>query len=185
MFKKTIQLWLLVCASQWASAEQTQYEGSFIPISKPFLLIEDKFRRAEAWATCSAVFDVYADFVFSEDSSQSQLMNNLSNGADIAVAMSYVQKLFDDLDNDVDNLATDDFSKRFNNTWAFAKTQMESLPEIQLTSILANLESSKDMEAWTKRLEATFQQCTNNGHEQQLMIDMWREMVTSGMLRME
>ena len=62
-------------------------------------------------------------------------LNNLSNGADVAVMMSQVMRLMNESGDDLD-------PKEFTATVRYGKMQMEELPAVQKTIILADLESN-------------------------------------------
>ena len=57
---------------------------SFLPDVQSFILIEDVNRQAEAWATCSAVWDIMAMMTGDDSKSQAEQYSNLSNGAKMA-----------------------------------------------------------------------------------------------------
>ena len=81
--------------------------------------------------------------------------------------------------------ATDDFDKeRFNATWTFAKTALDSMPQVQMTSMLADLEQ-RGMDSWMPDFGATMKACTDNLQAQQVHVDSWRGLATSGLLEFE
>jgi len=147
--------------------------GPFLPDARQFILIDDINREAEAWATCSAAWDIMATLEERNSTAQAEEFSNLSNGAKLAVGISLVADL----------AMADDVNKdRFNATWEFAKTAMESMPEVQTTSILANLER-RGMESWMPDFLAAVTVCSENLESQQLYVDMWRGLATSGLLK--
>jgi hypothetical protein len=55
------------------------------------------------------------------------------------------------------------------------------MPEVKLTSIMADLEA-RGMDAWSKDFKPTLEQCTNNLETQQMYVDSWRSLASSGLL---
>ncbi|MGI9269879.1 MAG: hypothetical protein ACR2PE_05075 [Porticoccus sp.] len=154
------------------NATSKEEEGkSYISYQQPFMLIENVNRQAEAWATCSSVWNIMAE-LSSDSKAQAEEYHNLGNGAKMAIVMTFVTSV----------ISEDTFDqKRFNATWRYAKTLMYSMPEVKSTSILADLES-KGMDAWFVDFGATMKHCTDNLESQQYYVDMWRSLATSGLL---
>lgn len=144
---------------------------SFINSSQPFLLIDDVNRQAEAWATCVAVWQVMSE-LFNESKAQADEYSNLGNGAKMAIVMTFVSSV---ISEDKSN------QKKFSSTWTLAKTLMDSMPEVKLTSIMADLEA-RGMDAWSEDFKPTLAQCTNNLETQQMYVDSWRSLAASGLL---
>ena len=173
---KTIAITLLMSFSVLSLAEDKVGE-SFVSDAQPFFLIKDVNRQAEAWAACSAVWDFMAMFTLKEGGTQAEIeqYSNMGNGAKMAIAMSFVSNLIaaDDLDED-----------RFKATWTFAKTLIESMPDVKMTSMLADLEQ-RGMDLWLPDFGATMKVCTDNLEGQQAHVDGWRALATSGLLKFE
>ena len=143
--------------------------SSWVDGSVPITLISNVNRQAEAWGFCSATWTVMANLPESTPA-QSTLNNQFSNGAKVALAMTYIADLSDDFD-----------PKELKSTWIFAKTVMESIPEVQLNWIMADLEE-KGADTWVDDLIATKQVCEDNLDGQQMYVDLWRGLATSGLL---
>lgn len=137
------------------------------------MLIDDPNRQAEAWGACAAAYQIISD-VLKSDSAQAKQFHNLSIGASVAVVMTHVSA----------GLKDDMSQERFNALWGFSKTLMDSVPEVQRTTILADAESlgKSGKSAFIEKLGATLKICTANLDGQQAYIDMWRELAKSGML---
>ena len=170
----TIAITLLLC-SPLASIAEDKEGKSFVSGAQSFILLENVNRQAEAWATCSAVWDIMAIMTTDDSKSKAQEYSNLGNGAKMAVAMSFVSEL----------VKADDFDKeRFDATWTFAKAALESMPEVQMTAMMANLER-RGVDSWMPDFAATMEVCTENLELQQVHVDSWRALATSGLLKFE
>jgi hypothetical protein len=73
----------------------------------------------------------------------------------------------------------------FNALWNFSKTLMQSIPEVQRTKILSDLESTtdKDGSIFFEKLKNTLEICIRNLDGQQFYIDSWRNLAKSGLLK--
>ena len=63
--------------------------------------------------------------------------------------------------------------------WKYGQLQVESLPDIQETAILALLERAVDEKGkddWYGKLAKTLGICNSNGEGQQMYVDAWREL---------
>ena len=151
--------------------------STYVDGSKPFIAIKDVNRQGEAWAACSATYDIIARLL-GETPAQSQQLKDRANGAKLAVGMTLV---LEDLDSDIS-------PERFNALWTFAKVAIDAWPEIQRNAILADAESlsSEGAEGSNKfvdKLIATVKICKSNLESQQMYIDVWRAFAKSGMLK--
>ena len=169
MNKITLSL-VFICFSYICgeAAASTPYVESTTPID----LIEDVNRQAEAWGTCSATWTILASLA-DEGSAQSKLNSQMANGAKLALAMAYLT-----------DLPGDSKIGRLRATWIFTKTAMESITETQLTRMMADLEQ-RDSDTWVEDLRATKKVCEANLDAQQMYIDLWRKLATSGLLELE
>ena len=148
---------------------------SFVSDARPFILINNVNRQAEAWAACSAVWDFMAMLTVEDSEAQAKQYSNMGYGAKMAVAMSFVSDL----------VKADDFDKdRFEATWRFAQTAAKSMPDVKMTAILADSES-RGADAWSLDLGATITVCKDNLEGQQAHVDGWRALATSGLLKFE
>ena len=94
MTKQFLALLILVdCILTKPAQAESLSSTSFLPTQGSFELIDNEYRMAEAWATCSAVYEIYSDLLYDPGSASSELLKNLSRGAEVAVATSYVLQL--------------------------------------------------------------------------------------------
>jgi hypothetical protein len=171
---KTIVTTLLFSLSVLSVAEDTVGE-SYVSNAQSFFLIENVNRQAEAWATCSAVWDIMAQLSTTNGGSKSEieLHSNRGSGAKMAVAMSFLSGMLSDDSVDQNQL---------NATWRVAQTALESMPDVQMTVMLADLEA-KGYAEWLPDLGATMTVCMDNLEGQQSHIDGWRALASSGLLK--
>jgi|TARA_B110000908_G_C10192800_1_gene421351 hypothetical protein len=164
-------LTLLVAQSAIGSTEMPYVDGS-----KLFLSINDTNRQAEAWATCSATYDVMAMLLNESNPAQAQKFKDLGNGASMAVVMTHVT---DGYSKDIDQ-------DRFNSLWNYSKTLADSIPETMKTMILADAETlgESGTTVFITKVAATVKVCIANLEGQQVYIDTWRELAKSGWLTM-
>ena len=155
---------------------------SVIEGGEPFLLIKDPNRQAEAWATCHAAYEILATILESKSPAQSAQFHQFANGAKLAVLMSFVGDAIEDVDEDDETTIA-----RFNASFAYGKVAMESLPETKATSLMAMLETggARGQEQWMADIGATVEHCVENLDGQQIQIDVWRSLATSGLLKLE
>ena len=148
---------------------------SYVDGTKPFVVIKDVNRQAEAWAACSASYEIMSAILASQPA-RSQQMKELSNGAGVAVTMTLV----------TDALDTNISPERFNALWSYAKLAGKEWPKTQRTAILADAEAlgAEGSERFAEKLVATIEVCTNNLDAQQMYIDSWRELAKSGLLKL-
>jgi len=147
---------------------------SYVDGSKPFILIKDINRQAEAWGTCSAAYEVMA-VILESTPAQAKKVKDLGNGASLAVVMSHVS----------DGLTSDITPEKFTALWAYSKTLADSIPETRKTMILADAEAlgNKGAELFANKISATVKVCLSNLEGQQTYIDTWRELAKSGLLK--
>jgi len=149
---------------------------SFITENEVFIAIENPSREAEMWATCSSSLEVFSMIIAEERPAQAKQLHQLSNGGSIAIAMSIV----------ADRLGDDMNAKEFPNVWKFAQIQIESLRDTQSTMILSELEmmtENSQQEQFMAKLLKTIEICSSNAETQQMYVDMWRELVKSGIVK--
>lgn len=150
---------------------------SWVDGSIPFLAIHDVHRQAEVWAICASAWKLASELMEDNSPAKSKQFRETYNGAKIAVGMTYMSDFISSL-RDADSTLLID---RFNATWKFAKVAMVSLPEAQLTAIMADFETSDNVN-WLKDHLATLNVCDQNIEAQQYYIDMWRNLATSGLI---
>ena len=148
-----------------------------------FMAIEDPNREAEAWAVCTAAYEITAQIYAAEQlTAQAQEIHNLSNGAAVGVAMALMWGVMNDLKGTDSETAI----KRFNSTWDYSKRAMNSLPDAQATRILADQErlagTNGGADKFVRKMAATMKVCADNIESQQVYIDSWRELVKQGLL---
>jgi hypothetical protein len=144
----------------------------------PFVSITDVNQEAKAWAICSASYELVSEItrdMLNQPAMAEHLMN-LSRGASLAVGISQVADMFGQ-----EGLPS---TERFNSTWAFSKHTMEEIPKAQMAWILADAEllGEEGFDIFVQKLGATVQVCQSNLKEQQMYIDLWREIAKSGLL---
>lgn len=147
----------------------------YVDGSKPFLAIKDVNRQAEAWAMCAATFKFLGAIFSDTQPAKAQKLSELSNGAEVAVVMSIFSDGFDP------NISQD----RFEALWSAAKLAGSELPKTSLTNLAAELESMPDAgkEIFFNNLSATLEVCAKNKEGQQMYIDMWHEIMKSGVFK--
>jgi len=143
--------------------------ASFLATDKPFILIEDEHDRTEAWGTCVAAYKLMAMIQAEASPAMAKLMSQKANGAKIALSMDYF------LGQD-SNANSDQISARLK----MGKLLMESIPETQLTKMLARGELLQHNDEWFALVTNTLVQCTDNTDQQQSLINLWRELYASG-----
>ena len=74
---------------------------------------------------------------------------------------------------------SDDYSARIK----MGQVLSESIPETKLTLMLAKGEESKYSDEWANQLANTVKLCQSNIEEQQTLIDTWRKLYASGVLK--
>lgn len=158
-----------------SSSQESQTDSAYLDTSQSIISIKEKNRQAEAWAICAASFEISSLLLKADNPATSTMMNNLANGAKMSIAMTYMTSLLVE-----ENIEPD----RFNATWEFAKSAMSSLTEVQSTSIMMSKET-QGTDIWFDRLTKTVEFCTSNGESQQMYVDFWRELATSGLLQFE
>lgn len=171
---------ILVALSLVVFAETSLASDSFIKTDTEFLAIRDPYRQAEAWAVCSAVYDLYSEILKEDSPNLSLNLNNTARGAKVAIAMSQMGDLFLN-----QNLEAEEILAKFNTTWATAKMMMDSLPESASAAILGELEMASENQkvVWNQKLEETLAICSDNIKTQQFYIDQWREMMKRGLFK--
>jgi len=147
----------------------TGLADSFLETDKPFFLIEDEHNVAEAWGTCVAAYNLMS--MIQEDTSPafSKQMSDRSNGAKIALFIDYFLKL-----------DSDSSSNQISSRKKMANVLMESIPEAQLTAMMAAGEQLQFSEEWFELLTSTIKLCASNLDQQQNLINTWRELYASG-----
>jgi hypothetical protein len=112
-------------------------------------------------------------------SARSEELNNMSNGAGMVIAMTLLSGVLEDDTSDPEMTA-----KRFGATLALGKMAMEEWPKTRRTIILADMERAEDdkdaLLQWLANLMSTVEVCMKNAESQQMYIDLWRSLATSG-----
>lgn len=148
----------------------------YVDGSVPFLRIADVNRQADAWGTCSAAYDIMAELL-PESSVRARRFHELGNGASMSVLMLH---FFDGMTKDITQ-------NEFNARWEYSKVLMESIPEVQRTRILADLEErwSQKPDLFFNKLLSTLKVCVENLEAQRMYVDQWRALAKSGLLTLE
>ena len=154
--------------------------NSFIQYDEPFVQISDPHRQAEVWATCHVAYEIYSRLAAKAEPAQSEQFHQFANGAKVAIIMTYIRDAMGDMDPKTPEAST----KRFNAGIEFGKLAAESLPETKATALMAILESGDEGQKtqWYADLGATINNCVANLEGQQVLIDLWRHLATSGLL---
>lgn len=155
-------------------------EESFVDGSKPFITIEDVNRQAEAWAMCAAVYNFVAEMFAESNPASSNLSKDMSRGAGLAAIMSIVQDGLPKIDTE----DADEGMRRFGSLWSSAKITGTELPKTRTTMLLAQQEmlSENEVEGFYAKVGKTVEICTANSKDQQMYIDLYREMTKTGLL---
>ena len=156
------------------SAHATEAGKSYIDGSKSFLEIKDINRQAEAWAMCSAAYDVMAELLSEAQPAQSKQLSEFANGAQLAVTMSMF----------AEGLDPEITPERFNALWKVAQLAGTEIPKTRRTMLEAEAEATpkEDISKFISNLAATVEVCVENLSGQQAYIDTWRELAKSGLL---
>jgi hypothetical protein len=178
---KKLSIQLLVIASTFSYCNSFGTElDNFLSVKSEFMLVTDKHKQASLWATCAATYSFVAELARKEgQEQQAKFSEDVSRGASVAVAMTYMVKFLSD-----DTYSEEDKISQFGTRWESAKQLMSALPESRMTYLLAQLEgsSSKESAEFMDKLTETVRVCTDNEKGQQGYIDIYREMAASGML---
>lgn len=167
-----ISMLALVVSTASISAEQNE---TFLATNHDFEKIVDSNREADTWATCAASLEILSIVIQEHSPAQSKKMKQLSNGALVSAGMSLI---VDELDQDLS-------PERFAELWNYSRQQMQSLYDVQQTSILAELEMSQtesQKNSFLTKVSNTVAVCSQNSDLQRLYVDMTREVAKSGML---
>lgn len=156
-------------------------QASFLDVETEFILIEDPDRQASQWATCSAVYSLTADLAEKEGlKHHAEFSRDASRGAAVAVLMTKITSF----------LHSDAFSEsekvsQFDSRWSSAKSDMVNIPSATKNYLLMIFEGASEDEysELGTRLAETTRICVENQKGQQAYIDIYREMVASGLLK--
>jgi len=157
-----------------SSPALSEVSSSYISSTKPFSEIKDPNRQADAWGTCAATYQITAELM-EADSNKAKLFREQSNGASVAVVMTHVNA----------GIKKNMNQSEFNALWNFSKTLMRSIPEVQRTRMLSDMESYLDQDSsiFFNKLKNTLEICTRNLDGQQFYVDSWRNLAKSGLLK--
>lgn len=159
--------------SEFAVAEGKSYVGE----SEKIIDISDPHREAQAWATCAAAYDIMAEVIEESAPARSKQLSDLANGAELAVIISMVAS----------EINKDMTPEKFENVWNFSKLSGGEIPKTMRTTLLADLESdsSDGKSKFLNDLGKTVSVCAGNLDGQQAYIDMWRDLMKSGLLKVQ
>jgi hypothetical protein len=163
-------LFLLLLFSTQIFAEDGE---SYVEVpSDDITKLTDVNREAEAWAMCAASYNTMAMLLKESKPAQSDYISDLANGAELAIMISVVADAI---------LEDDDISpERFNAVWTASKVLMQELPKTKQKFIFVMIE--QDNEKMLVDLTATISVCVSNLENQQMYIDLWRELSKSTLL---
>jgi len=169
----TVFLMLLLCTSLLSLAESFE-DISFIEGEHQFILNKDTQKEANSWAMCSAAYSMLAKVNEPESPEYASKLNQFSNGAGIAIVMTYYMRMDTAKDGSSWN---EDFAR----VWRHGVTMRESLIDVAATHIASNIEGH-GLEVSLVKLINTVSICSDNLDAQQAFIDAWRELRESGVL---
>lgn len=154
------------------SKKEIKNINTYIESNKPIILIEDVNRQAEAWATCSAIYEFYAA-INKNKPNTAKLFKQKSNGAKVAVVLSQILPTLD----------PDQFDYNvFSSTLNYAQFSAEEIPKVKMTAILSDMEIL-DNNIFLNKLSNTLNVCTENLEGQQMYIDIFREIAKQNILK--
>ena len=169
---------VLIVLSGMVSISANAFQDRYLSHDN-FALITDKHERARHWAICAAIYEAVA--VVHENllnqAAQGKQMRELSNGAKLAVSMTFV--------SEVGDLNSEGLKERFKATWEFARLMSSTMPATITTIIEADMSKATDEESLMNIVEPIFETatiCMSNLELQQVMIDFWRELSMSGII---
>tara|TARA_B110000046_G_scaffold172043_1_gene193446 strand:- start:46 stop:564 length:519 start_codon:yes stop_codon:yes gene_type:complete len=166
-FTKGIRHTILIVTTCFISP--TLLAASYLKTEKPFIMIKDEYRKAEAWGTCVAAYDIMSMIQGEAAPATAKQFSDRSNGAKMALYMDYFM-----------GMDSDSGSSQISVRNKMAKLLSDSIPETQLTAMMAEGEQTKYGEEWLEKIVTTLELCINNLDEQQRLIDLWRSMYASG-----
>ncbi len=166
-----IALVVLMCSFRVFSESYAPW----IDAAMPIINISNKHRQAEAWGMCSAVNRVVSEIQSAESPSMAKNSSNRANGAAIAAGMTYYVK-------GEEGIRYTEDQKRA--SWKLSQEMSKSIPEVQSTAIIAELETLP-VDVWMKKILANLEVCGSNSDGQQLYIDAWRDTAASGFLELQ
>lgn len=172
---------LLLMGDHAAQAE----DSSFVRDDIPLISIEDPQRQATEWATCVAVYEIFADIFRSDPAlqSQSDQLHQQANGAKVAVFMALVGDAIEKVNEKDDASAS---MNRISASVNYGKIAMQEWPKTQATQIMAEMERAKRLTGGTdavmQKMNSTLKVCLNNADGQQAYVDLWRSLAMSGLL---
>ena len=151
------------------------YADAYVDGSKPFIAIKDVNRQGEAWAMCSASYDLMAN-IFESKPATSQRMKEWANGAQLSISMTLL----------VGEGLGEMTPEQFYATWAYSKVAMEEWPKAAHTTLMFNAEmlGEEGTEEFVVNLSETVKICIENLEGQQIYIDTFREFMKSGMFEL-
>jgi hypothetical protein len=152
---------------------------SFIQSNPNFSSIQDPYRQAEAWATCSVVWDYLGQSQRENNPAGAEQFFNTSRGSELAIAISQMDYLLEKNTYEI-------IAEKFNSTWKVGQMMMESLPEsasaVFYSEINRSVESG-NIDEVMKKIETTSLICQMNLETQKYYIDLWRQMMKEGLLQ--
>ena len=110
-----------------------------------------------------------------ENPAMAKNYSDRANGAAIAAGMTYYVKGQNGTRYTPDQMQA---------SWILSQNMAKSIPEVQLNAIMGQLETS-DNQTWIYNLTATLRTCDSNLDGQQFYIDFWRELASSGLLKLK
>lgn len=157
--------------SNSAACDET---AAYLDSAKSFVLIENINRQADAWGMCASTYRILSSLYEESMPARAKKLSELGNGAAMSVVMTHLSDVI------LGNGSPENFSAAFD----YSKILYDSIPEAMTTHILADKESleAAGSDIFIDKLAATFNICTGNLKDQEMYVDLWRELAKSGLV---
>ncbi|MEW8441478.1 MAG: hypothetical protein AB2689_25290 [Candidatus Thiodiazotropha taylori] len=167
-----------------SSADSGSNAKPYLSSVKPLLDLTNVHDAARAWGVCAAAYNVTSEIYeeLLEQPAQAKQMRQLSNGAEVVIAVMYLLDGLKDIEED----DFDHMSKAFKSSWEYGKEAMNSIPETQYVSMVADGErlvmAGADYKEFVDSIFMTTRVCVESLEVQQMHIDIYRDFVRKGWL---
>jgi hypothetical protein len=176
---KRLALIVFLISSGNTFAETSWFRGG---TTAPFLT-QSLVIETDSWATCAAVLDVVADLQRAQGNENvGTAFGNQANGAELSIAIAHVMNFLQNESIDLDRDIPPEYATGFARAWNVGKMAMENQPDTKRTQIMAELEVADNPAKWLEKVMDALNVCIANKDTQQMYVDLWREMMSSGML---
>ena len=173
-----------------AFATSTEKSTSWVDKSISIRDISNKQKQAEAWGMCSAVYKKASELMETESSEAAKIFSTRANEAAIVAGMVYIDKgeaaiaaaAFAagvvHIDKGKDWIPYTEEQKQA------MQSMSQNIPEVQFNIIMADLDVL-GWDIWFDKFSVTLEFCISNLDGQQFYIDFWRELASSGLLKLK